>query len=197
MIQPLHRAAGRAIAAVLLLGLAPSTQADQFTVGQLMDALAHNSHRTATFTERKYISILDVPVESSGELDFVPPAHLEKRTLRPIAETLMLDGDVLVVERQGQRHVLRLKDVPEAAGMIESLRAILAGDRQALERVYRLSLEGSNDRWTLELAPRDARVASVIARIRMEGVRSEVRTVEIQQADGDRSVMSVRQDASR
>jgi hypothetical protein len=38
-------------------------------------------------------------------------------------------------------------------------------------------------------------VASVIARIRMEGARDEVRTVEILQADGDRSVMSVRKGA--
>jgi hypothetical protein len=185
------------MAAVLLLGLAPSTRAGQFTVDQLMDTLAHNRHGTATFTERKYISILDLPVDSSGELHFVPPAHLEKRTLKPIAETLVLNGDVLVMERQGQRHVLQLKDHPEVAGMTESLRATLTGDRQALERVYRLSLEGSTDRWTLELTPLDTRVGSVIARIRMEGTWAEVRTVEIQQADGDRSVMTVQQDASR
>jgi outer membrane lipoprotein-sorting protein len=176
---------------VLVLGFSLSAQAAEFTVGQLMGAMANSKHGAANFTEKKFISILDQPVESSGELLFVPPSRLEKRTLKPMVETLVLDRDVLTVERQMQRHVLQLKDYPEVAGMTESIRATLAGDRQALERAYRLTLEGSRNRWTLVLTPLDTRVASVVARIRMEGTRDEVRTVEILQADGDRSVMSV------
>ncbi len=191
MTRSVQRLGARAILAVFLLGLCLSAQAAQFTIGQLMDLLANATHGSATFTEKKYISILDQPVESSGELLFVPPGRLEKRTLKPKVETLVLDGDVLTVERQLQRHVLQLRDYPEVAAMIESIRATLAGDRTALEGVYRLSLEGSRERWTLVLTPLDTRVGSVIARIRMEGRLGEVRTVEILQADGDRSVMSV------
>jgi outer membrane lipoprotein-sorting protein len=197
MIRPVQRWGGRVMLALFLLGFGLSAQAAQFTVGELMGALANNKHGAATFTEKKYISILDRPVESSGGLLFVPPARLEKRTLKPKVETLVLDGDVLTVERQLQRHVLQLKDYPEVAAMIESIRATLAGDRKALERVYDLSLEGSSDRWTLALTPLDTRVGSVIARIRMEGTRGEVRTVEILQADGDRSVMSIQKGAGR
>jgi outer membrane lipoprotein-sorting protein len=183
--------------AVLVLGLSLPAGAGQFTLGELLGALASSRHGAATFTETKYISILDQPVESSGELLFLPPARLEKRTLKPKVETLVLDGDVLTVERQTQRHVLQLKDYPEVAGMIESIRATLAGDRQALERVYRLGLEGSRDRWTLVLTPLDARVASVISRIRIDGARDEVRRVEILQADGDRSMMNVQSGAAK
>lgn len=192
MTRPVQRLGGRAILAVFLLGLCLSAQAAQFTLGQLMDLLANATHGSATFIEKKYISILDQPVESSGELLFVPPGRLEKRTLKPKAETLVLDGDVLTVERQLQRHVLQLRDYPEVAAMIVSIRATLAGDRTALESVYRLGFEGRRERWTLVLTPLDTRVGSVIARIRMEGRLGEVRTVEILQADGDRSVMSVR-----
>ncbi len=183
--------------AVFLLGFSLSAPAAQFTVGQLMAALANNNQGAATFTEKKYLSILDRPVESSGELLFVPPARLEKRTTKPEAETLVLDGGVLTVERRRQKHVLLLKDYPEVASMIESIRATLAGDRQALERVYHLSLQGSSDRWTLVLTPLDGRVGDVVARIRMDGARAEVRTIEIVQTDGDRSVMSVQKGAAR
>jgi outer membrane lipoprotein-sorting protein len=191
MTRSVLHLAGRVMLGVLVLGFSLSAQAAEFTVGQLMGAMANSKHGAANFTEKKFISILDQPVESSGELLFVPPARMEKRTLKPMVETLVLDRDVLTVERQMQRHVLQLKDYPEVAGMIESIRATLAGDRQALERSYRLTLEGSRDRWTLVLTPLDTRVARVVARIRMEGTRDEVRTVEILQADGDRSVMSV------
>jgi hypothetical protein len=175
----------------LLCALTLSAQAAQFTVDQLMELLANGMHGTATFTETKYISILDLPVESSGELKFVPPAHLEKRTLRPVVETLVLDGDLLVIERPGQRQVFQLSAYPEVSGMIESLRATLAGDRQALERVYRLSLAGTSNSWTLYLAPLDASLGSLTTHIRIEGVGNEVRTIEILQTDGDRSVMRV------
>jgi hypothetical protein len=174
-----------------MLGPGRSAWAAPWTLDQLMGALAGTTHGAALFTENKYLSILEEPVSSSGELRFVPPARLEKRTLRPKPETLVLDGGVLTVEREAQRRVLRLQDYPEVAGMVESIRATLAGDRAALERVYRLGLEGSRTRWTLVLTPLDPRVAGLIERIRIDGARGEVRRVEILQADGDRSVMDV------
>ncbi|MDD5366784.1 MAG: outer-membrane lipoprotein carrier protein LolA [Gallionellaceae bacterium] len=186
----------RLLLGALLLGFILSAQAAQLSVGQLMTALAGNRHGAASFTEKKYLAILDQPVESSGELLFIPPARLEKRTLKPKAETLVLDGDVLTIERRRQTHVLQLRDYPEVAGMIESIRATLAGDRKALERVYHLDLQGSSERWTLVLIPLDAKVGKVVARIRMVGTQDEVHTVEILQADGDRSVMSIQKTAS-
>lgn len=181
--------------AACALGFSLSAGAAPLTLARLMDALAGNTHGAAVFTEKKYLAILDEPVESSGELLFVPPARLEKRTLKPKAETLVLDGDVLTVERRNRKHVLSLRDYPEVAGMIESIRATLAGDRKTLERIYRLDLQGSSERWTLLLVPLDAGVGSIVTRIRMEGEQDEVRRVEILQADGDRSVMSIRKAA--
>jgi outer membrane lipoprotein-sorting protein len=196
MMRDRQRWGGGVILSIFLLGFQLLTLAAQFTVAELMSAFADNTYGTVSFTEKKYISILDLPVESSGELLFVPPARLEKRTLKPKAETLVLDGDALTIERQAQKHTLQLKDYPEMAAMIVGIRATLAGDREALEQVYHLDLEGSRDRWTLMLTPLAARVAFVLARIRIDGTRNEVRTVEIVLADGDRSVMSVSKSAA-
>lgn len=180
----------------LALLLSPVVQAAPLNIAQLMANLAKNPQGAAAFTEKKFISILDQPIESSGELLFIAPARLEKRTLKPKPETMVLDGDTLTVERGRRKHVLQLKDYPEVAGMIESIRATLAGDRKALERVYHLAVDGGNERWTLVLTPLDPKVGAVIARIRMEGVRDVVRSVEILQADGDRSVMTIEKRAS-
>lgn len=182
--------------ALLTLFLSPTIQAaplstTQFNIAQLMTNLAKNPQGAASFTEKKFISILEQPVESSGELLFIAPARLEKRTLNPRPETVVLDGDTLTLERGKRKHVLQLKDYPEVAGMIESIRATLAGDRRALERVYHLALEGDSERWTLQLTPLDAKIGKVIARIRMEGARAMVRSIEILQADGDSSLMTI------
>ena len=156
-----------------------------------MARLAQQPQGAATFTETKYLAILEQPVESSGELRFIAPSRLEKRTLKPRPEVMVLDGDTLTLERGRRKHVLQLRDYPDVAGLNESSRATLAGDRQALERVYQLVLEGSQERWTLLLTPLDPKVGAVIARIRMEGVNDDVRSVEILQADGDRSLMRI------
>lgn len=182
--------------ALLTLFLSPSVPAAPLSIAQLMANLAKNPQGAATFIEKKFISILEQPVESSGELLFIAPARLEKRTLKPRPETMVLDGDTLTLERGKRKHVLQLKDYPEVAGMIESIRATLAGDRKALERVYHLALDGDTGHWTLVLTPLDAKVGKVIARIRMEGAGDGVRSVEILQADGDSSLMTIESLAS-
>ncbi|MHB1051833.1 MAG: LolA family protein [Thiobacillus sp.] len=177
--------------ALLTLFLSPTVQAAPLSIAQLMTNLAKNPQGAASFTEKKFISILEQPVESSGELLFIAPARLEKRTLKPRPETMVLDGDTLTLERGKRKHVLQLKDYPEVAGMIESIRATLAGDRKALEKIYHLALNGDTERWALVLTPLDTKVGKVIARIQMSGSRDGVRSVEILQADGDSSLMTI------
>lgn len=180
---------------VLLAGLtlfcSLSAQAAPLSIGQLMSNLAQHPQGAASFTEKKFIAILDAPVESSGELLFIAPARLEKRTLKPKSESMVVDGDTLTLQRGSRKRTLQLRDYPEVSGMIESIRATLAGDRLALERVYQLALSGNTERWTLVLTPRDASVSAIVALIEMSGVKNEVKRVEIFQADGDRSVMQI------
>jgi hypothetical protein len=177
---------------LVLCAAAGNLAAAPFGIAQLMQSMAESKPASATFSEKKYLAMLDKPVESSGELRFIPPNRLEKRTLKPKPELLVLDGEQLQVERRGKKHVLQLANYPEIAGMVESIRATLAGDKAALERVYRLDLQGGFNAWVLNLVPHDARVAGIVTRIRMEGVRDEVRRMEILLADGDRSVMQIR-----
>ncbi len=160
-------------------------------IQQLMQTLAQNKSGRATFVEAKHIALLDKPVESSGELLFTAPDRLEKRTLKPKPESMIVNGDELLIERGRQKYQLQLQAYPELAAFIDSIRGTLAGDRKALERNYRLSLEGTAERWTLQLLPLDEKMQAVIKRIRIAGVRDEVRSIEITQADGDSSLMAI------
>ncbi len=162
-----------------------------FGLDELLPILAQNSGGRARFSERKFISLLDKPVESSGELVYVKPDHLEKNTIKPQAEHLTLDNGILSIEREGQKKSVQMKDYPEIAAFIESLRGTLAGDRAALERIYRLYLGGSAVHWTLLLLPSSPEMSAIISQIKITGEAAQLRGIEIQQADGDRSVMSI------
>lgn len=166
-------------------------RAAELTVAALFEVLAKARPAHATFQERKHIALLDKPIDSSGELSFTPPDRLEKRTLKPRAESVIAERGQLVLERAGKRLTMSLADNPGAATLLEGLRATLAGDLNALTRSYSVALEGGLGGWTLSLKPLDPAGATLVERIEISGAQSTVRRVEIRQSDGDRSVMTI------
>ena len=172
-----------------LIAAAPVSAA--WDIGQLMDSLARNKGGRVRFVEKKYFALLDKPVVSSGEMTFTPPDRLEKRTQQPKPELLLLDRDTLSLERGKQKFTLRLAEQPEAQVFVDSLRGTLSGNRAALERSYALHLSGNEQQWSLNLLPSDPRIAAMVSRITVGGTRSQVRSIEYLQADGDRAVMSI------
>jgi hypothetical protein len=184
----------RGAAWVLLCSLAPLAAAaaeSSDPLDALLAQLALHHHGHVAFTEVQYLAVLDRPLESSGELLYDAPDHLEKRTLTPRRETLVLEHGMLSATRGARTRTLALAAYPQLAPLIESLRATLAGDRAALERAFSVQLDGDPARWTLRLAPRDAAAARLIAEVRITGEQAGLKSVEILQADGDRSLLTI------
>lgn len=180
------------LSGLLLCLLSFSSRAENtWDMDQLMRALASTQSGHASFIERKNIAVLDKPVESSGELFYTAPDRLEKRTLKPKPESMLLEKDKLTVEQRGKKHVLSLQSYPEIAAFIDSIRGTLAGDRKALEKSYKLSLSGSQEDWKLNLLPIQDKMKKVVSSIMISGANQLVHTIEIKQADGDSSVMTI------
>jgi len=158
---------------------------------ELLKLLAARRHGHVTFTEVQQLAMLDRPLQSSGELLYEAPDRLEKRTLKPKAQTLVLEHGVLTARRGRRTQVMELRDYPQVVPFVESIRATLAGDRAALERFFRVQFDGTLAHWTLLLVPVDATLAGAVKDIRIEGERDAIRTVEIRQSDGDRSLLSI------
>lgn len=165
--------------------------AAEWSLDRLMASLAQTRYSHARFTETKNIAMLEQPVESSGELFYSAPDRLEKRTLKPRYETLLVEGGILTMERGRKRYRLNLQDYPELAAFIDSIRGTLSGDRRALERNYRLSLDGNAAQWSLLLLPIQSNMLAVVKQIRVKGMRDQVRSIEITQTDGDSALMLI------
>jgi len=172
--------------------------ADDWQLPQLMHILAQNKARKATFVEKKFIGILDRPIESSGDLSFTAPDKLVKRTLKPKSELLILNGDILTIDQPGKnRMTVSLQEHPEVSAFIESIRGTLAGDRSALENLYTLKLTGSPSQWQLILTPKQARLSNIFSRILIGGSDADVKTIDLDQRDGDHSEMVITKVADR
>jgi outer membrane lipoprotein carrier protein LolA len=176
-------------AAVLLVPLARAGEGD---LDQLMQLLAARRHGEVSFVEQHFMKLTKRPVESMGELIYDAPDRLEKRTVEPRPETLAVAGNILTVERKGRSHVVDLEAYPAVVPFVDGIRATLAGDRASLERVFTVDYAGDLGRWALNLTPRDPEVAKTVAQVRIDGMRETLLRVEILEADGDRSVMTLR-----
>ena len=196
MTTGVKRIARCAVFTLVVLGLSTGARAASdpaWSVEQLMQRLAQVKSSKATFVERKHLRILNAPLESSGTLIYTAPGSLEKHTLKPKPETLVLEKDTLTLEdaTRKRRRTLRLQDYPQVWAFVESIRSTLAGDLQSLKRFYRVALEGSESDWRLTFDPLEPDIQRMVNQIRIAGSRASIRSIEVTEAEGDRSVMTI------
>jgi Outer membrane lipoprotein carrier protein LolA-like len=174
-----------------LAGAAPA-QPGFSDLNEVMNLLAMRQHGRVEFVEQQFLAVLKQPIESSGELRYDAPDRLEKRTLKPHAETLVLTGGVLTVERGHNKRIMDLHSYPQVLPFVESIRATLAGDRGSLERLFHVDFAGTLSRWTMTLVPLESQVKQSVSQVRIDGMRDQLLKIEIRQPDGDRSLMTLR-----
>jgi len=165
-------------------------------IKRLMQELAQVKSAQGRFVERKHVAILNAPLELSGTLVYVAPSRLEKHTLTPRPESLVLEREELTIEskERTQRRTLVLQDYPVIRAFVESIRSTLAGDLPTLSRFYQVSLDGGERRWRLTLKPTEPGMRDVVSEIRISGEGNWVSAIEIIESDGDRSVMTITKD---
>jgi len=180
----------RACAAVLaLVACTPALAA--FGFDELMATLAQRRSGEARFAEERIVAGLDQPLRYTGNLSFVAPDRLERVTLTPRRESFVVEGNQVTLQRGERVRRLPLDSVPELAAMVAALRGTLSGDGSVLLHYFKAGVEGSAQRWTLTLVPLDFQLLGVVRLLRIDGMRSDVRVVELQLADGDRSVTTI------
>jgi len=181
---------------VLLLASLPATaQEEPWDFARLMAQLAQVQSSRARYSEVRRVAVLQKPLRLSGTLLYARPARIEKRQILPFEEVIRVDGDRLTVERDGKTREIMLQSAPLIAGLVESLRATLAGDATELERLYSVSVQGTRQRWTLALTPREVEIAGLVKSIVIAGSDSRVVRLEILEPSGDGSVMTIHEES--
>lgn len=71
------------------------------------------------------------------------------------------------------------------AGFVESFRYVLAGDREALERTYRVDYEREGAEWTLTLKPRNSALGRFLREMVLQGEGFAVKTMKMVEVSGD------------
>ncbi len=163
----------------------------EWTVPQLMQCLAKVKNDHVLFQEKRYLSILDTPLSSSGEMFYRAPDYLEQRTLKPQPQRLILDKDQIELQQQGKIWQFSVNQRPEISQFIDSMRGTLSGDETLLQRQFTLQLHGDQQNWTLIMTPRDTTLLHGISRIEIDGSDSHLSRIQYRNSNGDHAVITL------
>ena len=166
-------------------------QLGAFDVTQLMQLLAKVETHEAHFTEKKMLVLLTEPLISKGTLRYRRPHYIERNTTAPKPERFTYENDYITIEAHGRKRRIQTGSQPILGALMESIRATLAGDEEALRRHYKLVLAGTGANWALELTPANAIMAQRIRHIRITGSQDQLRLVEIVEVSGDQTQMTI------
>ncbi|HEY0505068.1 MAG TPA: LolA-related protein [Lysobacter sp.] len=152
----------------------------------ILAKLARPAPMRTSFVELRGSKLLKTPLRLQGEY-LRPRADTLVREVRaPYSETTTIRAGEVTIARNGKApRKFSLSRAPELAGLQASFGALLAGDRQLLEQHYRLATDGSRQRWTMTLTPKDAALAAKVQAITLYGQGAELRCIETQPAGGD------------
>ena len=191
-LRPERRALLRMLLLSPLLPLLCTTPAwAAFDLNALTALLAQRKGAQARFSEERFVSGIDGPLRASGTLSFTAPDRFERRTLEPQAESMIVDGNTLVLRRGGRSRQMALDAVPEVAALVEAVRSTLRGDAQTLQRYFNVRVGGSAALWTLTLTPREARLARQVRELQLQGQGADLRGLSLWLTGGDHSLMLI------
>jgi outer membrane lipoprotein-sorting protein len=164
---------------------------------QLMQGLAQVHAASARFMQRETLKMLTAPLMSAGTLTYVAPDYLRKITTSPAPENFVLDRDQVTISgAPGQKtQVFLLTQDPRIGGLVEGIRATLAGDLPQLQRFYTVQLTGTAASWQLLLRPKDAGLAQFVTWIIILGHRNHLQSIDTASGNGDHSEMGITEDA--
>lgn len=179
----------RALLAATLALLAAPLHAQAFDLKTLMQRMAQRQAGEARFTEERIVSGIDSPLTASGTLSFSAPDRFARHTLHPVKESMEVQGRTLLLRRAGRTRQMEMDALPEVGALLEAMRGTLTGDTALLQKHFRTELTGSDARWILRLKPLDERLARQVLQIEVVGQAADVRSIALQLAGGDRSLM--------
>ncbi len=178
--------------ALALAGLG-ATSAHALTLAELQRMLKTSPVVDVPFHEVRESPWLTMPVESRGTMRSTSQS-LEKRVESPRQETWRLLPDRMEwVGADGiERKQILFAQAPAVATLANAIRRIVAGDLQALESDFRISLSGDERHWTAQLHPADAKTARYLDHLEMLGAGAQLQALIVVERQGERTTTRFR-----
>lgn len=168
----------------------PAKKKGPATIEGLLDAFANMPGLDAKFREEKHMALLAAPLTNEGTLHFYK-GKLARHTTAPMKSSLVIHEDRLEFGDESGREQLDLAGNPVVKLFVDSFTKLLAGDRAAIERIYKVEFsptDGATQGWKLILRPKLDPMDKVIERMEVEGEGLVLRRMVVVETGGDETV---------
>jgi outer membrane lipoprotein-sorting protein len=202
-MMPMRAVVRAVIASVALLSsaAAPATQAKTAKAAKpasaekappdidaLLAGLSKAPGLYAHFREEKHLTLMQQPLVSEGRLYFTPPSRFARHTDKPIASTLIIDGNQLQFGSADGQESMNLGTNPVARLFADAFVMLLSGNRAGLEKIFKMQLTpkgGATGEWKLVLTPRVAPMDKLIKEMELRGRGLSLNELDVREASGD------------
>lgn len=171
---------------------APACDSPTSCLAEIERAQSRTKSLAASFTQTKYLSLLDEPLVSSGRFSFAPPSRVTWTIEKPEPLEVKIDGEHVELpgmSEDDRRHVA----MTPIAAMFRQLGALFTGAAGSLQESFEVQASDSPGALDLVLRPRLQQGKKLFERIdlRFERPRLVLRRIEIHDPLGDRLVIEL------
>ena len=155
------------------------------TFATLQDVIFNKAKDTESinslFIQERKISVLPLPLISTGEFQFHYLEGLLLETLEPIQNRIIISKKGIQAEDNFAN-----TEVKGSSQLGKILLSLFSGDLASLETFFFIVVKGDVNEWNLLLKPKNSLVAAQIASISVEG-KGSVESIYLVETNGDSS----------
>ncbi len=146
------------------------------------------------YQEVRTMALFDRPWRGSGFLYSLPPDVLLKEQIHPYRELMGVVGQRMYYYQPGQqiRQQAELRVDDTFSLHVAAFKALLNGDKNSLQRFYRIDVSNDAGFWHVLLTPRTEAGKKILLKIEVSGPPDQLADeIRVLQTDGDKTVYSL------
>lgn len=152
----------------------------------LLEKLSTVSGLEARFVEKKKLALLKAPLVSEGRIYYTRGGYMARMVEKPITSTVRIGPTKLEVIDESGKKDIDLRSRPDIKTFVESFVHVVAGDYDALAKVYKLSFASEgDDAWLLTLVPTSETLSKLVKKLEIRGRGFAPHTILVLEAAGD------------
>jgi hypothetical protein len=143
------------------------------------------------FREERHNPMFKEPIVLTGYLEYLKPGYLRKVIETPFKESFLIADDHIEISRDGKVRRLSLRKGKPIQAMLGGIEALLAGQMDKLDSVFRYELTGTSSSWSLRLEPRSRAISSHLASMLVKGDEDAMSSIRVDMEKGEWSLMDI------